>query len=614
MKILLGLVEGQVLQRLGSRGAAVQLSGESRGTGGIFATLSQKGKVLSGWKNRKVGNSTGKFVIKLSGIPAGGPYRLKLELGSESVVIKSFFVGDVWVLAGQSNMQGVGNLNQAMKPHPLIRAFSMRREWRQAEDPLHVLSESPDECHHKGRQITVEEAETYRKQTAKGVSVGIPFAREMWAITGVPQGLICTAHGGTSMAQWDPALRSQGGASLYYSMHESVKATGQPVAGVLWYQGESDCSPQVIPLYVERMKTLVAATRKHFGQPDLPWVIVQLGRFVAAGNGEPWSQIRELQRTLPTRIRRLLTVPAIDLSLDDAIHISSEGFGKLGRRLALAAASLAHGKKVELPQLVKIHPVRSEPGIGIIQEVEFSGVKGKLVSAGEPSGFSYVGESGAPQSTLYRITLAGNRARLWLNGNPEGWVGYGLGHNPYCNVTDERGLPLPAFGPSMVGIPRALLPYLTQWNASPLLPTGKPLAKLQPADLAKPVYAAKTYGDSGGFVNEHPNWENQSGQQYFSAALDLPERMKLKFLMGYDGPFRIWLDGKPLFMDLKGTNPAIADASSKTVALAAGRHRIAVAMDLNDGRAWGFFLRFQRLDVTAAQIRSGNYAKPVYAV
>ena len=83
--------------------------------------------------------------------------------------------------------------------------------------------------------------------------------------------------------------------------------------------------------------------------------------------------------------------------------------------------------------------------------------------------------------------------------------------------------------------------------------------------------------------------------------------------MGYDGPFRLWLDGKPFFDALRGTNPCLPDESSKTAALKAGSHWITVAMDTNGGRAWGFFLRLLRLDIPADAVRAGTYSQPSYS-
>ena len=90
--------------------------------------------------------------------------------------------------------------------------------------------------------------------------------------------------------------------------------------------------------------------------------------------------------------------------------------------------------------------------------------------------------------------------------------------------------------------------------------------------------------------------------------------MKIEFLMGYDGPFRLWLDGKPFFKNMAGINPCFPDESARTASLDAGPLDIHVGMDLNDGQAWGFFLRLTRKDLTKEQIRTGEFIKPVYSV
>jgi len=283
MHLLHGPASGQVLQRLGKKGATARLAGTAAASGTVAATLLAKGKALPGWKARAVGRAAkGKFEAVLKDVPVGGPYRLELAVGKESVVVPEILVGDVWLLGGQSNMEGVGNRDGAAKPHPLVRAFSMRREWRPAVEPLHLLAESPDACHN-GKQVSRAEGERLRRAGRKGVGPGLHFAREMVRRTGVPQGLVCTAHGGTSMTQWDPARKGEGGRSLYGSMLLSARATGQPVAGVLWYQGESDANPGDAPLYAGRMKKLVAASRRDLGLPRLPWIIVQIARFFRDG-------------------------------------------------------------------------------------------------------------------------------------------------------------------------------------------------------------------------------------------------------------------------------------------------------------------------------------------
>jgi sialate O-acetylesterase len=609
MNIIQGLAEGQVLQRLNSRGANAEifLSPAAKGLP-VLATISGSRGALKGWKARPVGQSKGKpLTVTLTGIPAGGPYRLELQVGKDRAQVRQFFVGDVWILAGQSNMEGVGDMTAPAKRHPLIRAFSMRREWVLAADPLHLLAESPDKCHNSGIQRTPEECAKLRRTQQKGVGPGMFFAHEMLRRSGVPQGLVATAHGGTSMSQWEPV-----NGEMYQSMLASVRATGQPAAGLLWYQGESDTNPHDAALYEDRMKKLVAATRRDFRLPGLPWVIVQIARVLTTDLNPSWNRIQELQRLLPGRIKNLETVAAIDLSLDDGIHISSQGYVTLGSRLAMAMDQFVGRAKMRPPQLLKVKVLESifSPRI----EVTFGSVSKGLKAPGEPAGFCLATPEGKPAAVIYKTTLHGNVARLHCSGLVPGlYLHYGLGCFPICNITDGRGYSLPVFGPVPAANPVAILGFVKQWKTTGLLTPGVPLGEIACPNVETPEAKVKTYAcHLDGFIEEHASWEAKTGQQYFSSILELEEPMKLRFLMGYDGPFRLWLNEELFFQDLKGTNPALPDARKKSVSLPAGRHRLTVAMDTNEGMAWGFFLRFVREGVSPAQLKDNSYKKPVY--
>ncbi|MEO8206444.1 MAG: sialate O-acetylesterase [Chthoniobacterales bacterium] len=618
MKIISGLAKGQVLQRIGKTGAELTLLGESAKNTALFVTLLRGKKTLRGWNHKKIGSATrGKFKVRLSRIPVGGPYRMKLVCGSESLEVKTFYVGDVWLMAGQSNMQGIALIGGAATPHPLIRVFSMRREWRLATDPLHVLSESPDACNNKranGQPCPIEEGEALRRQAKKGVGVGIFFAREMLRRTGVPQGLICAAHGGTSMQQWNPDATQKAADSLYVSMLHSVQATGQPIAGILWYQGESDATAKEAPHYTARMQQLVKAVRKDLRQPRLPWLMVQLARTIGPAWRAGWNSIQDQQRLLPTKIPNLEVVAAIDLPLDDRIHIGGEGFPRLAMRLARIAALKVHGdpKETRPPQIRKASLLPYDPCMESVVEVKFDSVVGKLRSLEEPRGFECVDASGNSISAVFKTTLHGNSVRVHLipEARHQEWkICYGLGLNPVCNITDARDHAMPVFGPMEIKTPQAFMPFVTKWNVSPLLP-ARPLQKLTIADLKKASYSVKTYPNSD-FVNEYASWQ-KPGIAFFNMHMKLPETMKLDFLMGYDGPFRLWLNEKPFYIDLAGNNPGYPDRGKKPITLKAGNHTIRVAMDTNSGSAWGFFLRFKRRDVALAAIRAEKYAKPVY--
>ncbi len=460
MKLLTGLSEGQVLQRVGIRGASVRLAGTlptPSENGVLYATILRAGTPLVGWTKRRVGQSVRlRFTAELHGIPAGGPYRLVLARGGVSrTVVRSFYVGDVWLLAGQSNMEGCGlrSLGTA-KPHRLIRAFSLAREWRQAADPLHVPWESPDPALNEGKPFTRAQAEDYRRTSVRGVGPGVLFAREMLARSGVPQGLVCCARGATRMDQWDPALKDHAGGSLYGAMLASMRATGQPCAGVLWQQGESDNAPEFAAAYGKRIQTLITSARRDLRQPGLPWIIGQLGRLVADRPESRWNLVQEEQRRLAGKIKNLELIATIDLPLDDFIHLGATAMPRLAERYARAADRLVYVNKNEspAPALRRISSLTPDSATGAAWiDVTFDHIVGGLRAEGRPHGFALLDADGRELPLIHHISLRGDTARLHVV--PEALassklsLSYGHGLNPYCNLTDARDFAVPVFGP-----------------------------------------------------------------------------------------------------------------------------------------------------------------------
>ena len=373
-------------------------------------------------------------------LPAGGPH----EAGGA----KNILAGDLWVLAGQSNMEGVGDLDDVEPPHPLVHSFQSRESWAPAEEPLHWLGESPRPVHHIISGQPVPAAIPPRDPArAKGAGLGLTFAKAMVDRTGVPVGLIPAAHGGTSMQQWDPARKGQGGHSLYGATLERVKAIGGRVAGILWYQGESDANPADAALYQARMTALVQSFRADLNSPDLPFLFVQLGPFITdpdPGLVAGWNQVREFQRLLLGTLPNVGMVSAIDCGLDDGIHIDTAGLKTLGRRLA----AVASGRPTPA-----LRSAAFEPEHGRLR-VSFDHVQGALQSEGRPNGFTLRDSSGTELPLIYKTVLDGPDALLKITDpallpGASLWYGYGLA--PYCNLTDAAGAAVPAFGPVRVG-------------------------------------------------------------------------------------------------------------------------------------------------------------------
>ncbi|MBC8008617.1 MAG: hypothetical protein H7067_00795 [Burkholderiales bacterium] len=101
-----------------------------------------------GSRPRVVGTArAGKFSVRLPGLPTGGTYTVTLRCCDATLPVPDLRVGDIWVLAGQSNMQGYGDLATGLRRAPEVFARCMAGVWGPAEEPLHVLEESPDPVH-----------------------------------------------------------------------------------------------------------------------------------------------------------------------------------------------------------------------------------------------------------------------------------------------------------------------------------------------------------------------------------------------------------------------------------------------------------------------------------
>lgn len=615
MKIDTGLFDSMVLQRNARNRCDVAFSGTCDTPGRVCVTVRKGAAVVPGFRARVVGKaSRGRFAGRLQGLPVGGGYDVDVCVGAESVKVRDVLVGDVWVLGGQSNMQGCGLLKDKIKAHPRVRAFYMNDRWAPACDPIHDMWDCVDQVH-----IDYCGGVRPPKSTVIGVGPGVAFGQRMLELTGIPQGLLACAHGGTSMEQWDPKLKKLGTKSLYGATERRFKKNGSRVAGLVWYQGCSDANGVAAPLYTKRMKALIAAMRKDFSNAAMPAAIVQISRVIGWGaeNIRPWNSIQDQQRRLPSVIPHCTVVPAIDLTLDDGIHISGKDQNRLGLRLADAMHALQQGRRAGPPPIApgKVSVITEDGHATVV--VEFENALGGLRAAGRPNGFDVVDDSG--NSQLFDVVLDRNTARLRLGIGAQDASGmalhYGYGANPYCNVTDAEGRPLPVFGPLMLGAGQAVTPYVRTLRVSAFQPSAGQLHELEcPTDLSRMGLTTRTFG-SNNFCDLHDAISKTAPEDvlvYYACRIRCEERMDLEVQLGYDGPVKAWADRQLLCHDPNGTNPALAGASRPSFTAEPGEHEIIVALGSNHGKAWGIYLRLaRRLPTRLIKKEPRSYAMPV---
>ncbi len=443
-----GAAPYQVFQRGASNTAAIRVEGTAQGRA-VEARLISKGLAVSGFDWKQAGTiQGGRFKAEIASVPVGGPYRLELRVAGSTAVtaVDNLLVGDLWVLAGQSNMEGVGNLENTPLPSAMVNSFDMTDVWVAAEDPLHRLADAVDSFHwrrhpeKKNERLTGEALQKWIAARKKGAGLGLPFALEMVKRTGVPIGLVPCAHGGTSMDQWSPALKDQGGASLYGGMIRRVRAVGGRVAGVLWYQGESDASVKAAPLFKQKFIDLINATRADTGQANLPFYYVQIGRYINLSNPEPWNAVQQAQLEVETVLPNLGMTTCLDCDLDDGIHVGTDSF----RLLAARMANLAQGNVKRGPR-----PVSAVvEGNSVL--VKFNEINGHLTHRGRLNGFTIHDAEGKMLEVVYRQRISPkspDTVELLFGGKlPDGArVFYGYGKDPYVNLEDSLRMSCPAF-------------------------------------------------------------------------------------------------------------------------------------------------------------------------
>jgi sialate O-acetylesterase len=347
--IELGPSDWQILQQNEAGVTNIQLQGSWIGEAGgqvqvrlVLEATGQPVRQHLDWLTATT-NTDGTWRGELNQIPAGGLYRLETrynpkgnlagEWSSRGDVRHFLGVGDLWVIAGQSNSAGYGKGPVYDPPELGVHILGNNERWALA---CHPLNDSTDTQHPVNREAANSAHSPY-----------LHFARLLKHQLGYPIGLIQAALGGSALAPWNPTETHS--AVLYQNMLHCVSLTGGYIKGILWYQGESDATADLAPSYADRFGRAVQAWREALGVPDLPIITVQLNRYYTPSTDDlelGWSLLREAQRQVAQRTPGIMVIPSLDLPLGDLIHTSAQGNMLLAERMAQAALGAVYGRDV----------------------------------------------------------------------------------------------------------------------------------------------------------------------------------------------------------------------------------------------------------------------------
>lgn len=284
----------------------------------------------------------GTWSIVLKSVPRGGLYRLETGLrlddcafawASRGDLRHHLGVGDLWVIAGQSNAVGYGKMPVQDPPELGLHLFRASGEWALATHPL--------------ADSTRTRYPVCREEANASHSPFLAFARTLKRRLGYPIGIVPTALGGSPISQWVKSLDGR----LFDNMFDFIRDAGGRIRGLCWYQGCTDTLTPERDRYLAYFAEFVADLRRELGDPDLPILTAQINRVVNHQPGAPtnaaWDLIREAQRQAARTIPGVGIVATLDCGLADCIHNHAAANLVIGERLAALALGQVYGRKVQ---------------------------------------------------------------------------------------------------------------------------------------------------------------------------------------------------------------------------------------------------------------------------
>jgi hypothetical protein len=226
----------------------------------------------------------------------------------------------VFLLAGQSNMAGVGGYDSPIPP-PYNVPQPAVRFWNESNDGWVDLQSgfgfSP---------------------TMFGPEVSFGYRLHNTTFPNDDIYLVKYALTSTSLAvDWKP----DGTGPCYNTFKSRVNAAmaklrndglSPSIAGMIWMQGEGDATEAFAPNYAANLTNLIGKVRGDFSTPDMRFV---LGRILpTAGTPANNAIVRAAQEAVPGQVGNASWINTDDLPLAYPVHYGTQGQIELGKRFA----------------------------------------------------------------------------------------------------------------------------------------------------------------------------------------------------------------------------------------------------------------------------------------
>lgn len=279
-----------------------------------------------------VGVTTSKGDDWLLEMPAhdyGGPYTMKVTLNGEEQLLEDIYFGDVYLLAGQSNIEfGLWATNtpeEEYEDNSMVRAFFLKIEREKNEFPLPLKWIKAKGC------------------VSQWSALGWLIANRLQKESGHAVGLIACYRGASCIQSWIPkdilkgtdfeiateAMTGDKRPQEYIDWnHDGFLYEGKfkdviplTMKAVVWYQGESNGRPlEVSKIYKDLLKIFIKRWREDLKDDTLPFVVVQIHNFSKAPHPEGWALVQKAQAEIENEVENVYTVISSDISEENNIH------------------------------------------------------------------------------------------------------------------------------------------------------------------------------------------------------------------------------------------------------------------------------------------------------
>lgn len=282
------------------------------------------------FKNSCTAKNISDWEISLGSFENGGNYSLAVTGGEEKIEFNNITFGDVWIFAGQSNMEFY--LCGEKSGEELLKSGSGKRSATSSDIRMvNMYNIGINGANGEIENVPLNDWNEYWTELtpdrASYISaISYYFAQGLKEKYQRNVGIISVAVGDTEINRWYPNGMSNGsfesdGGDLYNN--RIYPFTKLKVKGILWYQGEADQyrTNMNAEQYSDAMAGLIDVYREKWNTPDLPIYYAQVTRYGVKDE----SEIREGQRIALGKVKNKSNVGMVGLL--DIIGAYEQGAG-----------------------------------------------------------------------------------------------------------------------------------------------------------------------------------------------------------------------------------------------------------------------------------------------